>query len=96
MYSSIDWFAFWTSRSTINSGSRTMSSSAHSDLVLNRERSNDSLNGRSSKNNHSSGHESALIEGVGLIELSCLLDLLEIKLGLSTTGARFGSGLALV
>jgi len=73
-----------------------MSSSELSDLVLNRERSNDSSMGRSSKNNHSLGHESALIEGVGLTELSCLLDLLEIKLGLPTTGAGFGFGLALV
>jgi len=55
-----------------------MSSSALSDMVLNRERSNDSSKGRSSKNNHSSGYESSLIEGVGLIKLSCLLDLLEI------------------
>jgi len=73
-----------------------MSSSVLSDLVLNRERSNESSKGRSSKNNHSSGHESTLIEGVGLTELSCVLDLHEIRLGLSTTRVGFGSGLALV
>lgn len=73
-----------------------MSSSALSDLVLNRERSNDSSKGRSSKNNHSLVHKFALVEGVGITKLSCILDLLEIKLGLSTTGAGFRSGLALV
>ena len=73
-----------------------MSSSALSDLVLNRERSNDRSKGRSSKNNHSSRQESTFIEGVGLNELSCLLSLLEIRLGLSTTGAGFGYGFALV
>ena len=73
-----------------------MSSSSLSDLVLNREWSKYSSKGRSSKKSHSSGHESALIEGVGLTELSCLLDILEIRLGLSNTGGEFGSGLALV
>jgi len=73
-----------------------MSSSAFSNLVLNRERSNDSSKGRSSKNNHSSGHESTLIEGVGLTELSYLLDIIEIRLGLSNTWGGFGSKLALV
>lgn len=67
-----------------------MSSSALSDLVLNRERSNDISKGRSSKNNQSSGKESTFIEGVGLTKLSCLLRLLKIKLGLSTIGAGFG------
>ena len=96
IYSSIDWFSFWTSRSTTNFGSRTMSSSALSDLVLNMERSNNSPKGRSSKNKHSSGCEFALIEGVGLTKLSCLLDLLEIRMGLSTTWAGFGFGFTLV
>ena len=73
-----------------------MSSSTLSNLILNRERSNDSSKGRSSKNNHSLGHEFSLIEGVGLTKLSCILDLFEIKLGLSTTRVGFGSRLALV
>jgi len=73
-----------------------MSSSALSDLVLSRERLKNSSKGRSSKKNHSSGQEYALIEGVGLTELSCLMDILEIRLGLSNTGGGFGSGLALV
>jgi len=73
-----------------------MSSSALSDLVLNKESSNDSSKERSSKNNHSSGHESSLIEGVGLTKLSYLLDILQIRLLLSITRAGFGSGLAVI
>ena len=41
MYSSIDLLACWISRSIIKSGSRTISSIAFSDFVLNNERSND-------------------------------------------------------
>jgi len=73
-----------------------MSSSTPLDLVLNKESSKYSSKGRSSKNNHQYRQESALMEGVGLTKLSCLLDILEIRLGLSNTWGGFGSGLALV
>jgi len=36
------------------------------------------------------------MEGMGLTEISCLLDILEIRLGLSNTWGGFGLGLALV
>ena len=88
--------AFWTSRFAIKSGSRTISSSALSDFVLNNDKSNGTSKGSSYKNNHSSGHESSLTNGIWLTKLSSFLDFLEIRLGLSTTGAGFGSGLALV
>ena len=96
MYSSIDFLAYWISRSAIKWGSRTISSIAFSDFVLNNERSNDTSKGSSSKNYHSSGHELALTNGIWLIELSSFLDFLEIRLGLSTTRVGFGSGLSLV
>ena len=64
MYSSIDLLACWTSRSAIKSGSRTILSIAFSDFVLNNERSNGTSKGSSSKNNHSSGHELALTNGI--------------------------------
>ena len=82
MYSSIDLLACWTSRSAMNSRSRTVSLSALSDFVLNNERSNDSSNSSSFRNNHSSRHELALTKGVWLNELSSFLDFLEIRLGL--------------
>ena len=63
-YSSIDLLAFWTSRSAINSGSMTMSQISLSNFDLNNNKSNCSSKGRSSKNNHSSGHELALTKGV--------------------------------
>ena len=64
MYSSMDLLAYCTSRSTIKLGSITVSMSAFSDFVLNNERLNGTSKGSSSKNNHSSGHESALTNGI--------------------------------
>ena len=66
MYSSMDLLACWTSRFAIKSGSRTISLSAFSDFVLNNERSNGTSKGSSSRNNHSSGHELALTNGIWL------------------------------
>ena len=77
-------------------GSREVSYISLSDFDLNNEKSNFLSKGRSSRNNHSSGHELALINGVWLAELSSFLDFLEIKLGLSNNGAGFASRLALV
>ena len=88
--------ARWTSRSLVNSGSRTMSTSSLLDLVLNRNRSKYSSKGMSSMNNHSVGHEFDLTTGLGLTELSCLLMILGIRFGFSNTGGGFGLGLALV
>jgi len=65
-------------------------------VVLNREASNYSSKGRSSKKGHSTGHECDLNKGLGLTELSCLLTILGIKFEFSNTGGGFGSGLALV
>ena len=96
MYLAIDLLACWTSRSAINSGSRTVSLSVFSDFILNNERSKSTSKGSYSKNNHSSRHELALTNGIWLAELSSFLYFLEIRLGLSTTGVGFGSGLALV
>ena len=69
-----------------------MSSSALSDLVLNRERSKYSSKGRSSMNNHSLGQELDLNKGLGLTELSCLMIILRIRLGLSNTGEDLDQG----
>lgn len=95
MYSSMYLLACWTSRSAMKSGSRIVSLSAFSNFVLNNECSNGTSKGRSSKNNHSLRHELALTNGICLTKLSYFLDFLEIRLGLSTTWAGFGSGLAL-
>lgn len=95
-YSWIDKFSLWTSSSAVNSGSRNVSSISLSDLVQNREWSKYSSKGRSFMNNHSLGQELDLNKGLGLTKLSCLLIIIEIKLGLSNIGWGFGSGLALV
>lgn len=96
MYSSIDLLACWTSRSAIISGSRIVWLTALSYFVLNNDRSKSTSKGSSSKKNHSLGHELALTNSIWLAELSSFLDFLEIRLGLSSTRAWYGSRLALV
>lgn len=91
-YWSIDKLAHWTSNSLVNFGSRTMSKNSLSDLVLNRERSKYSSKGRSSMNNHSTRKELDLKTGLGLTELSCLLIILGIRLGLSNKGGNSDQG----
>lgn len=95
-YQSIHKLAHWVSSSLRNFGSWTRSNNSLSDVVLNREGSKCSSKVRSSRKSHSIGHDFDLNKGLGLIELSCLLMILGIRLGFLNTGGGFGSGLALV
>ena len=82
--------------STRNSGSKTVSSNAVSELLLNKESSKFSSKERSSTKNHSLSQVWDLKIGLGLSDPSCLLKILGIRLGFSNTGGGFGYGLALV
>ena len=73
-----------------------MSSSAVSNLLLNKESSKHSSKERSSTNNHSLGQVWDLKMGLGLSDPSCLLIILGMRLGFSNIGGGFGSRLALV
>lgn len=70
LYSSVDLLALWASRFATKLGFRTVSLSTFSDFVLNNESSNCTSKGKSSKNNHSPGHELDLTNGVLSTELS--------------------------
>ena len=89
-------FSLWTSRSTRNFGSKNVSSSVVSDLLLNKESSKHSSKEISSTNNHSLGQVWDLKIGLGLSDPSYLLIIIGMRLGFSNTGGGFGSGLALV
>ena len=73
-----------------------MSSSAVSELFLNKESSKLSSTENSSTKNHSLGQVWDLKIGVGFGDSSCLLTILGIRFGFSNTGGGFRSGLALV
>jgi len=82
MYSLINLLPCWTSMSAINSGFRTILSSALLDFVLNNDKSNDTSKESSSSTNQSSMHESTLIKDILLTWLYSFLDFLEIRMGL--------------
>lgn len=101
-----DWGEFWRVRllinlafsissSLMNSGFATISSNSLFDVVLNKDRPKYSSKGRSSRNNHFTGHEWDRKIGVGLNKLS-YLRILGMRLGFSNMGGGLGSGLDLV
>ena len=73
-----------------------MSSSAVSDLFLNKESSKLSSKEICSTKNHSLGQVWDLKIVLGLNDPSCLLTILRIRFGFSNTGGGLGSRLALV
>jgi len=87
--------AFSISSSLVNSRSATMSNNSLSDVVLNKDRPKYSSKGRSSRNNHFTGHEWDLKTSLGNDKLSCLR-ILGMRLGFSNIGGGSRLGLDLV